>query len=417
MSSAFSAAFLAIIVVLTCVSPLLSLYLFVLVSPLGMFNDLLGWDPRVRWAVVLFARGIWETWSTGMSYSPRIAGRIFILFAIFAAGGLWISASDLLPDQLASAHSFLLYLCAGTAALFAIWQLIRTRQQLERLVYSFSVAVVLAASIGGMQAVVAYRAADPSGRIAGPLGNPNYFATYLAVAATSVALLTRSGLIHRRYGIFVCVSGAITCVLTLSRVGIVATLVGISLALVLQWDRRVLSWRVLGIVSAVMLVGAGLLTTYVLQIRQGITYSEDSPSQSFEAVQAAEDLSRFEALRYSLQLTAEHPIAGVGFGTFQDRNYLNNGLYVTTHNTIMEVLVGTGVAGAILLVLFIAAVIRPLSLPARRFLCPAAAAFGLCALFGDYLQSPELFVAFAVLYLAARYSIGDDKTLSSAGIA
>ena len=403
MPSIGAAAFVILVGILTCVSPMLSLYLFVLVSPLGALNDALGWDPRVRWALLLSLRAAWEWWKTGITYVPDKAAKIWIGFVIFAALGFWAGTRDLLPDDLAEALSIFLSLVGGTAALYAIWQLIRTRRQLQILIAVFAASVLIASTIGIVQAIAGYASPDPSGRIAGPLRNANYFATYLALAATTVALMIRSRLISRRYGYLVCALAVLTCALTLSRTGAVATIVGLSLAASVRWHERILSLRVLGIMTAAGLVGVGLLTSYILESRRGITYSADSTTQSFETIQAAEDLSRLEAFRYSVQLTGEHPLAGVGFGTFQSRNYGKNGLYVTTHNTVMQVLVGTGVLGGILMALAIIFLIRPLPVPARRYLFPAAATFGICALFGDYLQSLEIFVMFAVVYLSARH--------------
>jgi O-antigen ligase len=382
---------------------MLSLYLLVLVSPFGALNDVLGWDPRVRWALLLSLRAAWEWWTTGITYVPDIAGKIWIGFVIFAAVGLRVGAADLLPDDLAEALSIFLSLVGGTAAVYGIWQLIRTKRQLQILIAVFAASVVIASMIGIVQAVVGYSSADASGRITGPLRNANYFATYLGLAATTVALMIRLRVMNRRYGYLVCTLAALTCALTLSRTGAVATIVGLSLAASVRWHKRILSLRVLGIMAAAGLVGVGLLTSYILESRRGITYSADSTTQSFETIQAAEDLSRLEAFRYSVQLTGEHPLGGVGFGTFQSRNYVKNGLYVTTHNTVMQVLVGTGLAGGLLMVLVIIFLIRPLPVPARRYLFPAAAAFGICALFGDYLQSVEIFVMFGVVYLSARH--------------
>ena len=118
--------------------------------------------------------------------------------------------------------------------------------------------------------------------------------------------------------------------------------------------------------------------------------------------QAVEDLSRLEAFRYSVKLTTEHPLAGIGFGTFAARNYDANGFYVVTHNTVMEVLVGTGIAGGILLLCLIVSLIRPLDIQGRRYLFPTGVASGICSLFGDYLQSIEVFVVLAVLYVSVR---------------
>jgi O-antigen ligase len=403
MVSAGALIFVALLAIATWVSPLLSLYLFVLTSPLVAANDVLGWDPRVRWAFLLCLRGAWETWRTGRNYVPSAAWKIWAGFTVLAAGGLWIGNSGLVPDELEASRSLLLYFVAGSCGVYGIWQLVRSKQQLRTLSAVFAASVLMASAIGVVQAHVSYRLGDPSDRIAGPLGNPNYFATYLALAATTLVLLVRLNLIKRWYGFIACAAAVVACGLTLSRTGIMAILVGVGLASLVRYDRKLLSTRMIAVAGIIALVGSTLLTTYVLGYRRSLTYSDRaSQEQVAETLQAAEDLSRLEAFRYSVQLTAEHPLAGVGFGTFQARNYDANGLYVTTHNTVMQVLVGTGLLGGILILSLIFSLVRPLHLHARRHLFPVAVTFGICCLFGDYLQSIDVFVIFAVLYLSVR---------------
>ncbi len=402
MVSGGALIFVALLAIVTWVSPLLSLYLFVLASPFGAV-DVLGWDPRTRWAILLCLRGAWEAWRTGASYVPSTACRVWAGFTVLAAGGLWIGNTGLVPDELEASWSLLLYFVAGSCGVYGIWQLVRKRQQLRTLCAVFAASVLMAGCIGIVQALVRYRLGDPSDRISGPLGNANYFATYLALAATTLVLLVRLNLIQRRYGFIACAAAILACGLTLSRTGVMAILVGVGLALFVRSDRKLVSARIVAATATAALLGGVLLTSYLLEYRRNVTNS-DNPrrEQLAEGIQAAEDLSRLEAFRYSVQLAADHPLAGVGFGTFQARNYNANGLYVTTHNTVMQVLVGTGLLGGILILSLIFSLVCPLHLQARRYLFPVAVAFGICSLFGDYLQSLEVFVVFGVLYLSVR---------------
>jgi len=412
MSTVAPWIFVALLGILTWVSPLLSLYLFVLASPFGAV-DVLGWDPRTRWAILLCLRGAWEAWRTGASQVPGTAYKVWAGFTVLAAGGLWFGAGSLPPDEREAAGSLLLYFVAGSCGVYGMWQLVRRKQQLQNVCAILTTSVLTASLIAIVQALVRYRLGDPTDRVAGSLGNPNYFATYLALAATTIVLLVRLNLIKRWYGLIVCTAAIVACGFTLSRTGIMAILVGVGLASFVRYDRKLLSARVIAVTAITALLGGALLTTYLLTYRRSLTYSDRaSQEQLAETMQAAEDLSRLEAFRYSLQLTAEYPLAGAGFGTFAARNYDANGLYVVTHNTVMEILAGTGLLGGILIFSLILSLIRPLPLRARRHLFPAAAAFGLCCLFGDYMQSIEVFVIFAVLYLSVRNLIQDPPASS-----
>jgi hypothetical protein len=411
MSSAAPLIFLALAGVVTWVSPLLSIYLFVLISPYGAFNDLLGWDPRTRWAILLCMRGAWEAWQTGTKVVPGKASLFWAAFTALALAGLWFGNTGLLPDELEAARSLLLYFIAGSCGVYGIWQLIRNRQQLSTLCSVFSVSVLLASTMGIAQAALRYRLGDPTDRVSGSLGNPNYFAAYLALAATALVLMVRLKLIKRWQGSIAVGAAIVACGFALSRTGIMAILVGVGLASFLRYDKKLFSARVAAITVVAALLGGTLLTTYLLEYRRSLTYSDRaSQEQLAETMQAAEDLSRLEALRYALQLTGEHPLLGIGFGTFQARNYDANGLYVTTHNTVMEVVAGTGLLGGALMLSLIFSLVHCLQLRARRYLFPAAVAFGICCLFGDYLQSLEVFVIFAILYLSVRSRIETPPT-------
>jgi len=410
MASTTVLIFVALLAVATWVSPLVSLYLFVLASPFTAFNDLLGWDPRTRWAILLCLRGAWEAFRTGTSYVPRKACQLWAVFTVLAVGGLWIGNIPLVPDELEASRSALLAFVAGSCGMYGIWQLIRKRRQLNTLCAVFTASVLIASSIGIVQALIGYRLGEPTDRIAGTLDNANYFATYLALAATTLVLLVRLNLIKRWYGYIACAAAVMACGLTLSRTGTMAVLVGVGLALVVRSDRKLVSPRMIAAAAVGALLGSALLANYLLEYRRNVTNSD---ARLAEAGQAVEDLSRLEAFRYSLQLTAENPLAGVGFGTFPSRNYNANGFYVATHNTIMQVLVGTGLLGGALILSLIFSLVSPLHPQARRHLFPAAVAFGMCSLFGDYLESIEALVIFAVLYLSVRSLIAGPPATSN----
>ena len=403
MASAGAWIFVLLAATVTWASPRVSLYLFVLISPVGIGSELVGWDPRTRWVMLLCLRGAWEAFRTDVNYVPRTARKLWAGFTVVAVAGLWAGGRGLLAGEMEASWILLLYFIAGSCGAYGIWQLVRKRQQVRTLCLVFAASVLAASSIGILQALARYSLSEPTDRISGSLGNANYFATYLALAATTLVLLVRSGAIKRWQGVIPCAAAMAACVLTLSRTGIMAVLVGVGLALVVRPERRLVSPRTIAATAAAAVLGAVLLAGYLLEYRRNVTNSDDSrQAQLAEASQAVEDLSRLEAFRYSVKLTTEHPLAGIGFGTFAARNYDANGFYVVTHNTVMEVLVGTGIAGGILLLCLIVSLIRPLDIQGRRYLFPTGVASGICSLFGDYLQSIEVFVVLAVLYVSVR---------------
>lgn len=393
-----------LVAILTVVSPRWSVYGFILASPLLSVGDALGWDPRLRWAIILVLRGAWESWNTGLSCVPRTAWKIWSVFVILAAGGLCLRTTGLTADDVEGAQSALLYFIVSSCAVYAIWQLVRSSQELRRLFAVFATTLCFAAFIGIGQAIILYRSGEPVERITGSFGNPNGFGIYLALGATTLVLLMRSGMLNRAYGCFACGAAVIGCLLALSRAALAAMLLGIGMALFIRAEKKLLSVRTVAVTLGAAVLGATLMATYVVGVRRGITYStENDDTELVVTGQAAEDFSRLEAFQYSVQLAAQHPITGIGVGTFEAWNYRANGLYVTTHNAVMQVLVATGVLGGILMTWLLVCLAKPLAVPVRRFIFPAVAAFGICALFADFLQSMDIYVIFAVLYLCARH--------------
>jgi len=148
-------------------------------------------------------------------------------------------------------------------------------------------------------------------------------------------------------------------------------------------------------------------------VRHSITYSDDPMNvRNAERIQNVEDGTRLEAAQFSLDQWLTNPILGVGLNTIAARNYIQNGLYVTSHDTYLEILAGTGMCGALLLVFVSVYCIRTLPAPRRRLLLPALAQLALCSFFGDYLQSIELIVLFSILFVAARDLPMTQRTVS-----
>ena len=87
-------------------------------------------------------------------------------------------------------------------------------------------------------------------------------------------------------------------------------------------------------------------------------------------------------------------------------NYNANGFYVTTHNTWLELLAGTGAVGAILLGTLVWSLARGLRKPGRLLYLPVTGCFLVSSLFGDYLQSIDVIVILAVMYVFSWYATG-----------
>ena len=206
--------------------------------------------------------------------------------------------------------------------------------------------------------------------------------------------------------------------LTLSRAGTVSVLVGWVLVYVtrtgrIEYHKALLIFAVAGLIAG---VGAG---AFLFHYRQEVTYSADpSKSELADLTQAAADLSRLEAALYAIELIGEHPVLGIGFATFPARNYNSNGFYVTTHNTWLELVAGTGAVGTILLGTLVWSLARGLRKDGRILYLPMAGCFLVNSLFGDYLQSIDVIVLLAIVYVFCWYRTGadfvpDNKTLEA----
>ena len=116
--------------------------------------------------------------------------------------------------------------------------------------------------------------------------------------------------------------------------------------------------------------------------------------------QAVSDLGRLEAGLYALRLIKESPGLGVGFATFTARNYNENGIYLATHDTYLQLLTGTGIVGALLVGLLFYQLLRRISGRLRLFLLPTGLCFLVNAGFGDYMHAIDIFVVMAIAYVA-----------------
>ena len=81
---------------------------------------------------------------------------------------------------------------------------------------------------------------------------------------------------------------------------------------------------------------------------------------------------------------------------------------MTTHNTWLELLAGTGAVGTILLGTLVWSLALGLRKAGRILYLPVAGCFLVSSLFGDYLQSIDVIVILAVMYVFSWHQTGAD---------
>ena len=268
-------------------------------------------------------------------------------------------------------------------------------------------AVVWVGIASVVQGFSIWRAGSPE-RVTGPQGNPNYLAAFLGTSATVLLLLEVRGLIGRRFAYSVTALAWVGCVITLSRTSFLAAILG----LLVHWTchspkrHRVRRAITVGLTALVLLIGIGLYGPQLRARFVGVPgYSRQDRAAQFG--QAISDLGRLEAGLYALDLITDSPALGVGFATFTARNYNENGVYLTTHDTYLQLLTGTGIVGGLLVVLLFYQLLRSISRRFRLFLLPTAVCLLVNAGFGDYMHAIDIFVVMAVAYLSVTAVLPD----------
>jgi O-antigen ligase len=386
-----------IILVLTIVAPYRSLFLFVVISPWTQFaSDILKWDPRLGWSVFLAIRVSLLSRNDTTRLGPRVAIWAIVSFALIAYGRLRLASGQIPVDDLKSCEIVLLYYVIGTCAAYAIVKMTDTRSNMLHLVSSAAWSLVLASAFALFQVT-----SGPIGaRVSGTTGNPNSSAAHLALAATVMLLCWRLKLPGRWLCLVATVAAVAACIFTFSRMGAIACLIGLALTIQVTRVGKTVNWKLIAASVVVLTIMMGLTRSYLASVRN--THPDAGETRIAAMSQELEDLTRLEALQFSVQQFLEEPVFGVGFSTIAERNYAANGLFVTSHNTYAQVLAGTGLVGGALIVLAIVGVFRRIPPSMTKYLIPLSAEVGFCAFFGDFLQSIELFVIVAVLLAVLR---------------
>jgi O-antigen ligase len=237
-------------------------------------------------------------------------------------------------------------------------------------------------------------------------GNPNYQAGYFAVSATLLLMYRRCEVGFRRglYSFAIAVAW-LGCFLCLSRSGAFALIVGAAGHWLLLSARRFSLRRIF--VALIPVVGIILLlfSEATMELRNRLTFSDDPRVESLAQVgQSLEDISRFEAAGYAIDLFAAHPLLGVGLGTFAARNFEARGSYVAPHNSLLGSLAETGLVGVLALWFVFRALFRATDPAARKYIAPTVVAAIAFAAFADVLNSLEVVtVLFLVYSCCARF--------------
>jgi O-antigen ligase len=387
------------LLLLTAVAPYWSMLAFVVFSPWNALNDLIGWDPRLPWSFFLALRACFEGWESKPFRFPPLAIWSFCAFVLVAVIGLVFETERVPPAEVVSAGFLFLYFLAAAFTGYAVIKLARGDKRLKWLAVAAAWSIVCASAVGMLQAASSYFTGEAAVRIPGTLGNPNYFAAYLSIGAATLVLFPRLQALSSAVCVPACLIAVVTCLFTLSRMGTVACLLGITLALFIKPEGRLVNLRLLAALGAMGAVSIVLAVGYFTQVRRSLTFSND-PNQAEMAsmLQEAEDLSRLEAVQFAWKIWEDHPILGVGVNTLAARNLKATGIYATTHDTYMQVLAGTGIVGFLLVLTLVTSLIKMVPQANRRYLIPFFAVFSLCSFFGDYMQSIEIWVLFAILF-------------------
>jgi O-Antigen ligase len=389
----------AAILLLSIAFPFGSVCLLVVLSPWSIFAmDVLGWDPRLVWSVVLALRASVLPSSTITAGLPRMAICSALGFAVVSYLRLQVETAQIPAEELSGAVVGLWYFVSGICAGYAILKLTNTNEKAIRLAFAGALSLLIATGFGLFQAGASYAAGISATRISGSAGNPNYYAAYLALGATVMFTSWRLRLPAWRLYRVAALAATAACILTFSRMGTVACFLGMALAALVTGTRKAVNWKLIAVSIIALTAVVGLARSYLADVRNTFPSSGDSVDTELAmASQEEEDLTRLEAAQFAVQEFLEQPIFGAGFSTIADRNYVANGFYVTTHDTYAQVLAGTGLVGGALIALMILSVFRSIPRSVRRYALPACAEFAFCSFFADFLQSVEIFVMFAIL--------------------
>jgi O-Antigen ligase len=389
-------AILAFLFGVTIAKPRWSLYLILLSSPLLVVYQSVGWDLRLWLACFLGMRVILTASGAHVRNNIKLIVAA-VLYFVVAEIVLQVRSSAVPSDDAGSAQQAFAYFLAGALFAFAASQLMQNTLHLSRALICVGIAVSYTTGYALWERFFASTGSQL--RIGSTLINPNVLGAYAGLCAITL-LMARRLVDKRSWRLFI---GAVfflsvTAVfLSLSRASALALAPG----LVLLWatrGSRINAKRILAAVAISALVMA-ILFAAIRGFRVGAAAASE---RSTEIEQSMEDFTRYEAATYSLEQWTKHPLFGVGFMLFAGINYQNTGFYVTTHDTVLQLLVGTGLFGIVLLGYIAAQLWKKLSKAGRFAFLPVVVCFFINSLFGDHAQALELTVVLSIAYLVAN---------------
>lgn len=267
------------------------------------------------------------------------------LLGIATAFLLWVGASVITSTGITDSITKLIRYLLFFVFFFLVVQLVEGRAEVRRVLRVFTGSVALAALYG----ILLFLGGKTTGRVAGPVEDPNDFAYLLATTLPLCAyLLTIKGGRKVPWAVaFVLIAAAMLA--TLSR----GALVGC--AALLAWGlitRRVPVRALLGGVVALVAVAALALTIWRPLL--------DSALHQKAHIANANQVSRQSFWHGALELTIDHPVFGVGPARFPPevlpllRNNPENIGPPVTHNSYLEILAEDGAPALALFLAYLA---------------------------------------------------------------
>jgi O-antigen ligase len=372
--------------------------LILLSSPLLVVYQSVGWDLRIWLACFLGMRVILTASGAQVRNNIKLIAASVIYFGV-AEVVLQVRSSGVPSEDASSAQVLFVYFVAGALFAFAASQLMQSTLHLSRALICVGIAVSYTTGYALWEKF--FSSTGLQRRIGSTLSKTNGLGAYASLCA--ITLLMSRRLVDRRSWRFLVGAGVLlsvtAVVLSLSR-GSALALVP---AVVLLWVTRGSKINVKRIFAAVAMsvLMMAILVTAIRGFRAGTGGAGTAGQQRTEIAQSMEDFTRYQAATHSLEVWIKHPLFGVGFMLFQGINYQDTGFNLTTHDTVLQLLVGTGLVGMVLLLYIAAQLWKRLSKAGQFAFLPVVVCFSINSLFGDLAQALQLTTLMSIAYLVA----------------
>ena len=264
----------------------------------------------------------------------------------------------------------------------------------DRPAVPFVIAGVLGAVIGAALAIAVYvlpagsvtnlvDLTDPTARVVGPFGDPNYFGLFLAtaLAACLAAIVIARSTAWRLALVAASIVLGISFAIALSRGAMVALGAGL-LALAFTRSRRT-GLAMAGVVAVLALVVYPLFFDWRLAADAGVRSAAE-----VSIALGRSDESRIAAALAGPQMFLTSPIFGIGFGQYPLMSGRFTGYSIESHNWYMNVLAEQGLAGTLLWVPMMGAIALELVRSKRAGRSIGLAVFATYAVGSVFLQPP-----------------------------